>query len=310
MADAPFFQLVQLKNGDWSIRSLAEGETFHPVIGPAAEAKALYVRQLKLCDRMRQEAAEFVIWDVGLGGGANALTVINQTAGAGRRVRMVSFDRTLEPLRFARQHADTLGYFGDLTCHVDQLLKSSVVNFQHGARAVHWEVKLGDFPTLMADESITDLPAPHAILFDAYSPARNAAMWTLPLFGALQRRLSENRPCVMPTYSRSTMLRTTLLLAGFFVGVGHATGEKEETTIASNDRSMIDEPLGMDWLKRARASTSAEPLVEPTYRQAPLSPASLKQLLAHPQFHPQPLPVARSGPGVDGVPAAAASDGP
>ena len=59
------------------------------------------------------------------------------------------------------------------------------------------------------------------------------------------------------------MLRVTLLLAGFRVGVGHATGEKEETTIASNAPELVAEPLGREWLKRALASTSAEPMHEP-----------------------------------------------
>lgn len=44
------YELVQLKNGTWSVRSVAEG-TFHPVIGPVAEAEALYVRQLRLAER-------------------------------------------------------------------------------------------------------------------------------------------------------------------------------------------------------------------------------------------------------------------
>jgi hypothetical protein len=48
-----------------------------------------------------------------------------------------------------------------------------------------------------------------------------------------------------------------LLLAGFFVGVGHATGQKEETTIAANSPQLIAEPLDRKWLARARASHSA-----------------------------------------------------
>ena len=88
----------------------------------------------------------------------------------------------------------------------------------------------------------------------------------------------------MPTYSRSTMLRVTLLLAGFFVGVGHATGEKEETTIAANAPELLDEPLPKAWLQRVRKSRSAEPLREPVYRQTPLSPGSWEKLLQHPQF--------------------------
>ena len=88
----------------------------------------------------------------------------------------------------------------------------------------------------------------------------------------------------MPTYSRSTLLRVTLLLAGFFVGAGHATGEKEETTIAANTLDLLEEPLSRDWLQRARRSRSAEPLWEPVYRQAPLSPESWEKLSRHPQF--------------------------
>jgi hypothetical protein len=125
---------------------------------------------------------------------------------------------------------------------------------------------------------------PHAILFDAYSPARNPAMWTLPLFTNLFQLLDPQRPCALPTYSRSTILRVTLLLAGFFVGVGHATGEKEETTIAANDLSLIAEPLGRCWLERSRRSHRAEPMREPFYRIAPLTAESWEKLLAHPQF--------------------------
>lgn len=125
---------------------------------------------------------------------------------------------------------------------------------------------------------------PHAILFDAFSPAKNPAMWTLPLFTNLFQLLDPQRPCALTTYSRSTILRVTLLLAGFFVGAGRATGLKEETTIAANDLSLIAEPLDRRWLERARRSHSAEPLMEPVYRIAPLSAKCWEQLQAHPQF--------------------------
>ena len=47
------YELVTLANGVVSVRSLACGETFHPVIGPAAEAEVLYVRQLRLREQRR-----------------------------------------------------------------------------------------------------------------------------------------------------------------------------------------------------------------------------------------------------------------
>lgn len=277
------YSLVTLANGVRSVRSLAEAETFHPVIGPVAEAEALYVRQLRLLDRLAAHTGEFVIWDVGLGAAANALTVLRAIRDLPGSVRLVSFDHTLEPLRFALQHAEELGYFGGYEPLVAALLAQGQATLQIGPQALRWETHVGDFPTwLQAANHV--FPAPHAILFDAYSPAKNPAMWTLPLFTNLFRQLDPARPCAMPTYSRATLLRVTWLLAGFHVGVGHATGEKEETTLAANTLSLLDEPLDRKWLARARRSTSAEPLHTPVYCQAPLTAETWDRLQAHPQF--------------------------
>ncbi len=284
MPPAIGYQLVQLVNGAWSVHALAERETFHPVIGPVAEAEALYVRQLGLIERLRAHAGEFVVWDVGLGAAANSLTVLRHTRAIPRPLRLVSFDHTLEPLRFGLAHAAQLGYFAGYEPAVQQLLAGKVARFTDGVREVAWEVRHGDFPTLLAQPAAATLPHPDAILFDAYSPARNPAMWTLPLFANLFRRLDPARPCSLATYSRSTLLRVSLLVAGFFVGAGHATGEKEETTLAANDPALIADPLDRRWLQRARRSTSTEPLVGPVYRQTRLSDETWERLLAHAQF--------------------------
>lgn len=109
-------------------------------------------------------------------------------------------------------------------------------------------------------------------------------MWTLPLFTNLFRLLDPACPCVLTTYSRSTMLRVTLLLAGFFVGRGMATGLKEETSVAANHWSLLDEPLERRWLERARRSDCAEPLGVPVYRRTALSAENWERLKAHAQF--------------------------
>src|SRR4051812_34444541 len=90
------YQLVQLKNGAFSVRSLAHAETFHPVIGPVAEAEALYIRQLRLLDRLRATSERFVIWDVGLGAAANPLTLIAAAQCMPANLHIVSFDHTAE----------------------------------------------------------------------------------------------------------------------------------------------------------------------------------------------------------------------
>lgn len=285
------YELVGLKNGASSVRSLDNGETFHPVAGPIAEAEALYVRQLRLRERVtrRQQSPEpgllngFVIWDVGLGAGANALTAIRQLADIPAELRVVSFDRTLGALVFAQEHATALEFpleFEDVT---DALLRNRRAQFRRGALGVHWEVHLADFPDLMAGS--TPLPAPDAIFFDAFSPARNPEMWTLPLFENLFRRLDPQRPCSLATFSRSTMVRVAMLLAGFYVGIGESIAAKEETTIAANFSDLICRPLDLMWLERAKVSRNAEPLCEPRYTQQALSSQSWERLRAHPQFN-------------------------
>src|SRR5580692_461950 len=98
------YKIVKLANGVCSVHSVEHRETFHPVIGPVAEAEALYVKQLRLVERMAAQAGEFVIWDVGLGAAANVLTVLRATNGAKCPLRVMSFDHTLEPLRFALEN--------------------------------------------------------------------------------------------------------------------------------------------------------------------------------------------------------------
>ncbi len=276
------YKLVRLGNGTFSIHSAAEKETFHPVVGPVAEAQALYIGQLKLRERLQKHDGEFVLWDVGLGGGGNVMAVFDATADLACPLRVVSFDRTTKALRFALEHAAELGYVGPYRTPSEEFLKAGRVVFHNGSQPVCWELQLGDFPTFLRDAPT--VPAPHAILFDAFSPAKNPAMWSAPFFGDLHRWLDPGRPCAMPTYSRSTMLRVTLLLAGFYVGIGPATGEKEETTLAANTLALLDQPLPRAWLQRARRSRSAEPLREPVYRQAPLTPATWEKLQQHPQF--------------------------
>src|SRR5215831_5369418 len=279
------YQLVQLATGGKTLFSASYGEKMHPGLGPAAEADLLYVRQLNICGRMQSGEGEFVIWDVGLGGAANVIAALNATKNISKKLRLVSFDNTAEPLEFALKNAAALGYVAGYENQIGELLCKRRVTFQHGSCAVEWEFHVGDFPSLLKSQ-ISDLKfqKPQAIFFDAFSPAKNAAMWTLPVFENLFRALDPARPCALTSYSRSTMIRATLLLAGFYVGVGHATGMKEETTIAANTLDLITEPLGGRWLARAARSDSAEPLLHPVYSRARLSPSTLERLHQHPQF--------------------------
>ena len=81
-------------------------------------------------------------------------------------------------------------------------------------------------------------------------------------------------------------MRVTLLLAGFHVGIGPSTGEKDETTVAANAAALLDRPLPREWLeKKVYASTNAAPRRAGAGDvRAPISEEDFARLQAHPQF--------------------------
>jgi tRNA U34 5-methylaminomethyl-2-thiouridine-forming methyltransferase MnmC len=275
------FHIVALANGECSVGSRTVGEVMHPDVGPRVEAANLYVEQPRLRERIAAAKKTFVIWDVGIGAGANILTALHETSDLAAEVEIVSFDHTNASLRFALEHARELNYFGGLESGVEELLARQSVKLKVGELTVRWQLVIADFPTLL-DSNVVHA-APHAIFHDAWSPKKNPQMWTGALFGELFQVIEPGQDCVLSTYSRATVIRTALLLAGFFVGRGVGIGVKEETTQAATRLELLADPLGVDWLGRAERSHAAEPFVD-SFRQAPLSERSLEGLRGHPQF--------------------------
>jgi tRNA U34 5-methylaminomethyl-2-thiouridine-forming methyltransferase MnmC len=256
------FTLVTVASGARSLRSLAHGETFHPVVGPMVEARALHVGQSRLRERARGLGRPFVVWDVGLGAAANAIAVIENISQSGLPIALHSFDCTTAPLAFARAHAEELRYLAPWSAAVGALLAAGRVQ----VGGISWHLHLGDFRAVISPGNLPpagglrSIPAPDAILYDPYSPKANPGLWTLEHFTRLRACAGES--CTLTSYSRSTSVRVTLALAGFFVGRGTATGEKDETTIAATRRELLADPLGEDWLTRVGRSTRGGPLRE------------------------------------------------
>ena len=273
------FELVTLKSGIKSLRLVANQETFHPGIGPIAEAHILHVQQQRLVERCAKPG-RFIIWDVGLGAAANALCAIQALQHCPADVDMHSFDLTTAPLEFALRHAAELGY---LEAH-QKPIRHLLANGQVKLGRLRWYLHRGDFRQEML---CPDLPSPHAVFYDPYSAAGNREMWTLEHFSKLRQRLDDHTSCLVTNYTRSTVMRVTWLLAGFYVGIGAAIGEKAETTVASNCLSTLERPLGRQWLQRIALSHSASPLREALQPLAPITPEDWAKLLCHPQFNQQ-----------------------
>jgi queuine tRNA-ribosyltransferase len=251
------------------MRSLLYGETFHPVVGPMVEARGLHVAQSRLVERA-EELGHLVVWDVGLGAAANAIAAIEAAREASSSIEIHSFDHSLAPLEFAIQNAASLGYLRPWNETVQMLVSKRRVAIGNTT----WFFHPGDFREQV---NAPPAPAPDAILYDPYSPSANPGMWSLAHFTRLRTALT--RPCTLTSYSRSTAVRVTLALAGFCVGRGSATGEKDETTVAATSKHLLAEPLGIDWLGRVKRSTKASPLRE-GHADGPISEADFEALSA------------------------------
>ena len=294
------FELVALAGGIHSLRSRGNGQTFHPVIGPAAEARAVHVAGTRLVERANAfvpgaAVDTFTVWDVGLGAAANALAAAEALAAGYQgdgNICLLSFDHSLAALDFALANRDALIYPRPHAAELARLREEGTARLplplSKRGGAVSWRAWVEDFPALLTGPAV--LPAPHAVFYDPYSPTANPEMWTLETFTALFRRLRAEVPCLLTTYTRSTAVRVTLLLAGFHVGVGGASGEKDETTVATNTPALLTVPLTRRWLeKKVYASTNAAPLraAEGGYTRNPISEEDYVLLQAHPQFSGQ-----------------------
>jgi queuine tRNA-ribosyltransferase len=250
---------------------------------PAQEAQSLYVEQSRLLARLKDPAAEsgaadpLVVWDVGLGAAANAMAAIlaveNLGRAAARPLALVSFENDLDSLQLALDHP---GWFRHLHHAAPRaLLREHLWNSP--TAAIEWQLLMGDFALRKFGA-----PPPDIIFFDPFSFKVDSALWTLNAFRELAQACSE-KSTELFTYTYSTGVRAAMLVAGFYVAKGRATGPKGETTIGLSARAAAAahgrELLGQEWLAKWRRSDAQAAFgtteQDQTWRAA---------LLAHPQF--------------------------
>jgi len=260
------YEIHTSAQGFASVRQVSSGEVMHSVNAPSDEANKLYVEQSILASRLLKreaQADELVIWDVGLGAASNAMAAIRcfertygETGANGLRpLRLVSFERDLDPLTLAAKHT---GCFPHLRHGAPfQILENG--KWQHASSLLQWELFKGDFRNLIESANIPDL-----IFYDPFSSKTDPALWTSEIFARIFKRCLP-KSAELYTYSASTAVRVSLLTAGFFVAEGVGTGPKSDTTIAftratgARTHPLSPRLLGQEWLARWRRSGSKFP---------------------------------------------------
>jgi queuine tRNA-ribosyltransferase len=284
-------EVVLTRSGAPAMRDRASGEVMHPGTGPGVEPQALYVIPSRLEARLRgangANGTNLVLLDVGLGAASNAVAawrVSEAVAGASdapraRRLEIVSFDDDLSALELALrpEHAESFALTnaaGDAHAAASALL----ANGRHETPRTTWRLALGDFPVELAREPSASADV---VFWDFYSSKTHPHLWTLATFRELRRVCRSG--ATLHTYSTATSFRAGLLLAGFAVGVGGGTGDRQETTIGAVDVADLERPLDARWLARLARSTAAFPSDiggDPDARAE-----ALERVRACPQFH-------------------------
>ncbi len=249
-------EVVMLKSGVPAIRDCASGQIMHCGTGPAVESRAIYVEPSRLAERLAAGGPDaLVVFDVGLGAASNALAawgVSEAAAAPSRRLEIVSFDHDLAPLRLALQpeNAEAFGLTDVAGAAATALLADGL----HETARTKWRLVLGELLTSLAQ---SEADAADIVYWDMYSREVSPELWTVSTFRSLRRAC---RPrATLHTYSAATSTRSGLLLAGFAVGLGDATGDKEQTTIGATDHRDLARPLDARWLTRLERSSAAFP---------------------------------------------------
>jgi tRNA U34 5-methylaminomethyl-2-thiouridine-forming methyltransferase MnmC len=273
------FEIVTTTAGAVSIRDNLVNEIMHNPVGPWVEANALYIEQSGLAERLLGDPSEeIIIFDIGLGAASNALAALHCLRGIeslkSKKLKMISFERDLELLKFALRNANHFAHFQGFEDAVESILQ----HHRWTETSLEWELRLGDFMNLLDSEK----ERPHIIFFDPYSPKANREVWTTHCFQKLYSisRKSSEGGTILYTYSQATPVRAAMLAAGFFVGQGKSTGLKSETTQAATCLKDLHLPLSDRWITRWKTSDTPYafdclPEDETQFRT---------QILGHPQF--------------------------
>lgn len=251
------YEVIRQEGGFHSVRDMRSGEVMHSVNDPSVESRALYIDQIDLDSALTDSGQNpLVIWDVGLGAGTNAMTLIaecesihNRNPRANRILHIISFENDLDSFRLAMGNPALFPYIRHEA--PDHILHDG--HWYSSDGMIRWNLLEGDFSSLLERAEVPD-----CIFYDMYSAAANERLWSAEVFTRVFNRCASKQTRLI-TYSSSTQIRSALLAAGFFVGYGAGSGPRADTTIAFNSREAIDSHmtlLGDEWLLRWNRSSA------------------------------------------------------
>lgn len=222
--DLKNYELVATEDGSYTIYSKLYGEACHSTSGARQETIKHYIEGCQI----QKNSLKFLpiqILEVGFGVGIGfeeTLKAIGKQLG--QPFHFVSLEIDEELILFLKNKITSI-----------QQLKVKH-KFEHG-KQYQLKTELFTLDILVGDARKT-LPwfldqntlSFHAIYQDAFSPKRNATLWTYEWFKLL--RSTCHKQAIMSTYSSSSSIRKAMIKAGWRVYKGEKFGPKRSSTRA------------------------------------------------------------------------------
>ncbi len=254
------FKRVETADGSYTLYNPLFGESYHSVsAGALRESLEKFLFPSQLVERVKRgDVKEVSILEIGFGLGYNLVVTLHHLLeiDPNLSLRYVSLDREITPLIGELKLPDP---YGELYERIKKHLAEGKTSFSVGGAKV--EILLGE-----ARETIKTLEGERfdAIYHDAFSPKRNAELWTLEFLGKLKGLLDERGFWV--SYSTALPVRRALYELGFRMFSTRPIGRRSPGTAATPKGEPLNDyllPLTEKEREKILRSPKAKPYRDP-----------------------------------------------
>lgn len=232
---------IQTEDGSYTAFSERYNEACHSTSGAVTETKLHYIEGCNIIEKALSHSP-LAIFEVGFGVGVGFFETQKALAHHHFHFLSIEIDEALVKYVF----------------ETNELLKSykiknedNLIIYEVKTQNFHLEVLVGDARVTVSEYLKKNSFTAHAIYQDAFSPKRNPDLWTIEWFTLLKS--FSDKDVIMSTYSSSSAIRKSMLMAGFKLYAGEKFGPKRSSTRARLTGETSEAIL--EHLKRSEAIT-------------------------------------------------------
>ncbi len=193
-------------DGSSTVQSLQSGETYHSIAGAITESRHVFIDNgLALMQKK-----EINLLEMGFGTGLNAL--LSSIYASEKNIKINYF--TLEKYPLDENTIEQLNY-PDLLSVENQAFLSLHQCPWSRKNIISRHFTLTKFQTDLNNFDFNGLPDIDLVYYDAFSPAKQAGLWSEEIFKQIFQTMSNH--ALLTTYSSAGLVKRSLRAAGFTV---------------------------------------------------------------------------------------------